>query len=370
MPVLPPFRLERYFARYEFSAPYSLSSSDCESLRQEELLAIADPETAGLWSQLGLGYTESAGHPLLRKEIAGLYTNINPNQTLVLAPEEGVFIAMTALLGPEDEVVAIQPAYQSLHEIARWIGCRLIAWPLIPIQHGWRIDLDRLESSLGPRTRMLVLNFPHNPTGYQPSRAELDSILELANRRELYVFSDEMYRLLEYDPSQRLPAACDQYERAVSLSGLSKAFGCPGLRIGWLATRAPGLIERFQVLRDYTTICSSAPSEILALIALRAREGILQRNRAIVRDNLEAAGNFFARHPGSFEWLPPQAGSVAFPRWLGDGSLENFCTAAVERQGVMIAPGSLFDFPGGYFRIGLGRKNLPEALQRVERLLT
>jgi len=369
MPPLNPFRLERYFARYEFTAPYLLSPSDCESLRLAELLALADPETAALWEQLSLGYTETPGHPLLRAEIAGLYDSTGAQDTLVMAPQEAIFIAMHTLLSPGDEVIALHPAYQSLHEVARSIGCRVVPWALVPGEQGWQLDLDALEGSLTGRTRLLVVNFPHNPTGFLPTRAELDAVVAFARGREIILFSDEMYRLLEYRPQDRLPAVCDLYERGVSLSGMSKAFSLPGLRIGWLAAREPGLVERWQEYKDYTTMCSSAPSEVLAMMALRAREAILDRNRVIIQANLAAAGEFFARHPERFKWLPPLAGSVAFPEWTGPGSVEAFCQLAVEREGVMVVPGSMFDAPGSHFRLGLGRRNFPEALARVERLL-
>jgi len=362
-----PFKLERYFAEYEFSAAYLLSASDCESMQLSELLALADPEMRRLWDGLSLGYTEAPGHPLLREAIAGLYDAVRPEDVLVAAPEEAIFVFMQTLLAAGDEVVAIAPAYQSLHEVARSVGARLALWPLALGQAGWQVDLERLEALLSPRTKLLVLNFPHNPTGYLPTRAELEAILALAGRRGAYVFCDEMYRLLEYDPARRLPAVCDAYERGVSLSGLSKSMALPGLRIGWLASRIPGLRQGWQDYKYYTTICNSAPSEVLALMALRAKERILERNLDIIRANLALAGPFFARHAGRLRWLPPQAGSVAFPAWIGPGELEPFCRALVERLGVMLVPGSLFDYPGQHFRLGLGRENFPAALNLFEK---
>jgi len=257
------------------------------------------------------------------------------------------------------------PAYQSLYELARAIGCDVTPWTLELSAKGWRLDLDQLERALTGRTQLLVLNFPHNPTGYLPSREELGAIVELARKRGLYVFCDEMYRLLEYDPTRRLPAMCDLYEKGISLSGMSKTFGLPGLRIGWLATRERALVERFLAFKDYTTICSSAPSEVLSLMALRAQDAIVARNLAIIQDNLQAAERFFAEHGDQFVWVGPQAGSVAFPQWVGGTSVEQFCQGALDQQGVMIVPGSVFDFPGNHFRVGLGRNNFAEALGRV-----
>jgi aspartate/methionine/tyrosine aminotransferase len=231
------------------------------------------------------------------------------------------------------------------------------------------LELNKLESSLTDRTRMLVINFPHNPTGHTLTRGELEAIISLARKHDLYVFSDEMYRLLEPEPAIQLPAVCDIYEKGISLSGLSKAFALPGLRIGWLATQESALIGRWLAFKDYTTICNSAPSEILAMIALQNKARILRRSIDIVRENTALADRFFAQHQDRFAWFKPQASSVAFPKWLGAGPVEQFCTDVLDTQGVMIVPGSLFDFPGEHFRIGLGRKNLGEALERVSAFL-
>lgn len=368
MPITP-FKLERYFALYEFKVQYLLSPSDCEALLMAELLQMAAPESRRLWDELKLGYTEAPGHPLLRAEVARLYQRIPPEQVVIAVPEEAIFVAMNTLLAPGDHVIAISPAYQSLYEVARSLGCSLTPWALTPTADGWLLDPDHLERLVTPQTRLLVINFPHNPTGYQPSRAGLDAIVAFARRHGLYLFSDEMYRLLEYDAAARLPAVCDLYEKGISLSGLSKSFALPGLRIGWLAAQDAALAGRWLAFKDYTTICNSAPGEILGLMALQAREPILARNLEIVRQNLALAEGFFAAYPDRFEWLPPRAGSIAFPRWTGGGPVEQFCQAALDRQGVMIVPGSIFDFPGDHFRIGLGRKNLGEGLERLGLML-
>ena len=274
-----PFRLERYFAKYEFSTRYLLSPSDCESCSLSELLDLASAESRAAWEQLRFGYTDSQGSPALRERIAGLYETVGPEQTVVAVPEEAIFILMHALLEPGDRVVVLTPAYQSLHEVARSCGCEVVCVPLSVAGDRWELDLDRLNEAVTPATRLLVVNFPHNPTGYLPSRRDFDALVEMARKHGAWVLSDEMYRLLEHDTSLRLPAACDVYEKGISLSGLSKAFGLPGLRVGWLATRDETVIHRSLNIKDYTTICNSAPSEVLATMGLDGREHILARNR-------------------------------------------------------------------------------------------
>jgi aspartate/methionine/tyrosine aminotransferase len=365
MPEIAPFKLERYFALYEFKAPYLLSASDCESYSLHDLLDLADAESIKMWKDLHLGYTESAGHPLLRDEIARMHQTLTADDVLVIAPEEGIFIAMQTMLNPGDEVISVFPAYQSLMEIARSLGCRVIPWRLEAGPEGWVLDIRQLESRLTAKTRMLVINFPHNPTGFLPRIEELEQIVSLAQSHHLILFSDEMYRLLEHDPAKRLPPICDLYEQGISLSGMSKAFGLPGLRIGWLATRSRDLLTRWRQYKDYTTICSSAPSEILAIIALRAKEVILARNLNIILQNLTQAESFFSAQHRPFTWVTPKGGSVAFPEWKGDSPVGRFCQELVETRGVMAVPGNMFDFPGNHFRIGLGRKSFAAALEQV-----
>ena len=299
---IPPFALERFFARYEFAARYLLSASDCESISLEQLLKLADAETLHLWHNLNLGYTESLGHPMLRQEIAQLYERIDPADVLVAAPEEAIFLLMNALLEPGDHVIVTFPAYQSLYEIPQSMGCSVTRWHLRATPDGWQLDLDELRDSITGRTRMLVVNLPHNPTGFLPDMGQWQAIVEIAREHRLVFFCDEMYRFLEHRPADRLPAACDAYELGISLFGLSKTYALPGLRIGWLATRNRDVVQRLSQLKDYTTICNSAPSEVLALMALRARSALIARSRDIIAGNLALARPFFEDRPEWFGW--------------------------------------------------------------------
>ncbi len=363
---IPPFLLERYFAQYEFSAQYLLSPSDCEPLTLQEVLALANPASRKLWDELWLGYTESQGLPALREHIAKLYESTSPEQVLTLVPEEGIFIAMNVLLNPGEHVVTTFLGYQSLYQIAESLGCRVSRWLPRRENHNVYFDVDDLQALLQNDTRLLVINFPHNPTGALPDLETFQRIVQLVDQRGITLFSDEMYRGLEYNPQDRLPSSCDLSENAISLSGVSKTYSLPGLRMGWLAARNPQLFEQLASFKDYTTICSSAPGEVLALIALQNSQTIIERNLKIIKNNLTLLDGFFERYADLFTWYPPHAGSIAFPEYLGKETIDRFCADLLARKGVMLAPAGTFMHPGSFFRVGFGRRNIPEALSELE----
>ncbi|MHB8896095.1 MAG: aminotransferase class I/II-fold pyridoxal phosphate-dependent enzyme [Candidatus Geothermincolia bacterium] len=361
-----PFKLERYFARYEFSARYNLAASDCEALSQAEVLDMADDDMRRLWDELRLGYTESQGAPFLRDEIAALYQAMKSDDILVCTPVEGIFVAMNAVLERGDHVISTFPEYQALYEVAQALECDVERWPADEKQ-GWRFDPLWLEDHVRPDTKLIVTNFPHNPTGWLPEDSDFKRIIDIAAGVNAYLFSDEMYRFTEQDSRARLPAACDVYQRAVSLDGMSKAFGMPGVRIGWLGTQDPELMECLHTVKDYTSICSNAPGEILATIALRSKKRILERNMGIIEKNLERLDIFCEKHPTLFYWNRPTAGTVAFPRLLIDRDSREFCEELVGEAGVLMLPGSVFDYGGEHVRIGYGRENLDEGLLALEK---
>jgi aspartate/methionine/tyrosine aminotransferase len=360
-----PFELERYFAKYEFSTKYLLSSSDCESFALNEVLQMADPETNYLWENLKLSYTESAGHPLLKEEITKLQTSISTEEINVMAPEEGIFIAMNCILKRGDNVISTFPGYQSLFEIANSIGCTVSKWQP-DYNNGWYFDIEKLKSLIQNNTKLIVINFPHNPTGATISENELAEIIELCRKNNIFLFSDEMYRFLEYNVADRLPSACDIYENAISLFGMSKSFALPGLRIGWLTSKNKALMQQIAEFKDYTTICNNAPSEILSIIALRNKEYIFSRNLGIIEENIELLNSFFAKYKHLFSWQPPKASPISFPELKAKISIEKFCFNLAEQKSVMLLPANVYSYEGNNFRIGFARKNMAESLKKLE----
>ena len=360
---IPRFKLERFFAAYEFNVEHLLCGSDCESLAICDVLAL-EAGARERFERLGLGYTESQGSAALRHEIARIYDATGPDHVVVLAGgEEGIFLFMHAALDRSDHVVVHWPCYQSLFEVARSIGCEVSRWEAREAE-AWTLDTDELEALLRPNTKAIVLNVPHNPTGFLMGREAFGEVDRIARENGILLFCDEVYRESEYDSADRLPAACDLGSHGVSLGVMSKTYGLAGLRIGWIATRNDAVRARIAELKDYTTICASAPSAFLAEVALRHREKIAARNLEILSANLLTLDRFFERYADLFRWVRPVAGSIAYPRLL-KGDIDAFWRAAVEEAGVLLLPGSVFDDAENHFRIGYGRKSLPAAVDRL-----
>ncbi len=364
---LPPFKLERYFAKYEFNTEFLLCSSDCEAMPIADLLAFEEG-AAEKFQNVWLGYTESQGSPTLRKEICNLYTTIQPEDVLVhTGAGEAIYLFMYAAFQKGDHVIVHSPGYQSLAEVARAVGCDVSPW-LAREENNWALDMDELRHLMRPNTKGIVINTPHNPTGYLMSRVGFEELNKFAQENNLILFSDEVYRESEYDPAEKLPAACDMGEHAVSLGVTSKTYGLAGLRIGWIATKNKKIYQNMAALKDYTTICNSAPSEFLAEVAMRHRLKLAERNLGIIKHNLTLIDDLFTRHSSLFSWIRPKAGSMGFPKLL-KGDVEDFCDSLVREAGVLLLPGSMYDDSANHFRLGLGRKNLPQAVERLEEYL-
>ncbi|TWD80665.1 aspartate/methionine/tyrosine aminotransferase [Kribbella amoyensis] len=363
--MLPDFKLETYFSRWEFSARYHLTASDAQTLPMADLLELADDDGRRRWEALELGYTETRGLPALREEIAATYEQVAAEDVLCFAgAEEAIYLAMRVLLGPGDHAVVLTPNYQAAETIP--LSVAEVTGVALRSEDDWALDVDAIEAALRPTTRLVSVNFPNNPTGAVPDPATWLRLVRLCDERGIILFSDEVYRGLELDrPS--LPQAVDLSPAAVSLNVMSKAYGLPGLRIGWIACRDPALLDRLERAKHYTSICNSGPSEILALIALRARDHLLERNRRIVAANVPSFDAFFGRFPELFEWKPPQGGCVCFPRYLGADGVEAMCANLVTEAGVLLLPASIYrsdltQVPADRFRIGVGRQGPEEAL--------
>ncbi|MGB7449858.1 MAG: aminotransferase class I/II-fold pyridoxal phosphate-dependent enzyme [Ornithinimicrobium sp.] len=377
--VLPDFALERYFSRWEFAAEHHLTASDAESMTMADLLDHGDDEDRASLEQLWLGYSPTWGTDPLRAAIAGGYDTLVADDVLAFAGAgEALFWAMQLFVEAGDHVIVTVPNYQSIESIPVATGVHVEGLPLWS-GHGadlqWILDVDRFAAMLRPETTLVSVNFPNNPTGFVPDQQSWVAFLALCERRGIRVISDEVYRGVETDRTRTLPAAADLNPRALSISVLSKAYGLPGLRVGWVASHDREALSALERAKHYTSICNAGPSEHLATLALRHGEQILARNRQIIASNHQAVAAFATAHPDAIDYQGPDGGCVAFPRYLGDDGVETFCTRAVQESGIMLLPASLYrsdlaQVPTDRFRIGLGRRSVPTSLQALHEHLT
>ncbi len=359
------FELETYFSEWEFRARYHMTASDAQSLTVKELLDLAELPHDMLGS-LYLGYTETWGAPDLREAIAQTYDHMQAENILCFAgAEEGVYAAMRVLLSAQDHAIVVVPNYQAAETLPLDI-CQVTGVALDADQN-WHLDLNVLRDAIRPNTKLVSVCFPNNPTGMIIPASDYAELINICRDHDLYLFSDEVYRLLETDVSKRIDQAADFYEKGLSLNVMSKAYGLPGLRIGWIATQDTGVLQRLERYKHYLSICNSAPSERLAVIALGVRGKILDRNRALMRANLEKLDQFFTDYPDLFDWGRPDGGCIAYPKFKGRGGVEVFCQSLVEESSVLLLPASIYrsdlmTTPPDHFRIGFGRAGLDAGL--------
>lgn len=366
--MLPPFELENYLLRHEHKACLSFCSSGLESMPVSDLLALAGPDSLAIFDNTALDYSSPQGAEPLRQQIALQYERILPKDVCVFAgAAEGILCTLQGFLNDGDHAVVVTPCYQSLYSVP---ASRCEVTPVsLNADDGWQLDLDGIQASLRANTRLIVVNFPNNPTGALPSKSTMAGLVEMARKRGIYLFSDEVYRWMEIDPADRLPPMADWYERGISLSSMSKAYGMPGLRIGWIATRAPEVLSSAVEMKHYTSICPNSPAEVLGMIALRSGEKILDRNLQVMRSNLDRVDQFFIRMEDKCDWVRPRGGCLGFPRLLVPETADLLCRRLLEEEGVLVLPGSLYGRYENHFRIGFGRQEAAQGLVRLERIL-
>lgn len=367
---LPDFRLETHFSQWEFKARYHMTASDAESVSLRELLSMASPAERKQFEHMSLGYTETFGAPDLLETIATTYAKRKASEILCFAgASEGIFAANMVILDKDSHAIVVTPNYQS-HETLPVAICEATGVPLEP-DDGWSLDIDRVAEAIKPNTKLLTINFPHNPSGAILPLDRYHALIELCRKYGIYILHDEIFNGLGPTGTKHLPYVADLYERGLSLNVMSKAYGLPGLRIGWIACADSGIISRMERLKHYLSICNSGPSERLAKIALLNRDKLLARNCAIVDENLPKWEAFFQRHQDLFDWYQPQGSCTAFPRYKGSDGVEAFTRRLVEESGVLLLPSTIYrselgETPKDRFRLGFGRKGLDEGLTAMD----
>ncbi len=368
--TLPDFALEVFFSQWEFKARHHLAASDAQTMSMRDLLALAEPDDLREWESLDLGYRETYGSPRLREAVAETYDGLDASDVLAfVGAQEALACIVRAVMQPGDHAVVVLPNYQSPEAIASTLGD--VSAVLLDTDDGWTLDVDEVAAAIRPTTRLVAVNFPNNPTGAVADRETFERLVRLCDERGVRLLSDEVYRGVEQDAARTLPQAADLSPTAVSVNVLSKAYGLPGLRLGWVACRDHALLQRLERLKHYSSICNPGPSEVLGRIALRARTTILGRTRDLIAANLPHFDAFFAAHPDLFAWSRPDGGCVAWPAYLGPDGAEAFCARVLDRAGVLLLPPSVYasplaPVPGDRFRVGVGRRDPEPALTALD----
>lgn len=365
------FRLEDFFSNYEFSTPKMLCASDAESFSIAEILQNDESAINGLLN-LKLNYTQPWGSPSLRKAICSVFYpgSTEENVLCFSGAEEGIFCTLHSLCQDGDEIIVFTPAYQSLTEIPKLKKANVTEIALKK-DDKWNIDLAELESVFSPKTKGIVLNFPHNPTGAILSQQAKEFIVELCKKNNAWIFVDEVYLRLNlcknYDPFYN-----EEYPNLIRLGVMSKSFGLAGLRIGWLHSKNVEYLKQIQQLKNYTTICGSAPAEYLAELALNNHQKFLTRNQELVKSNFAKLQNFMNKYQHLFSWQIPQAGCVAMIEVVCKKLIQlDFVKRALDERKILLLPGEVFGKQySSFFRIGFGRIDFEQILTDLEHFIT
>lgn len=353
-----PFALERWMTTYEMHVKYDIAESGILPLTVNDLLSFEPPEQrAEIMDHLlnmRLGYSEARGTLELRQCLAETYTNCGPDNILITTGAiEANFLLFNVLLNPGDHVIAPYPAYQQLYSVPRAIGCEVSLWKVGP-ENGFRYDVAELERLMTPKTRLIVVNTPHNPTGAMLTAEELERVYSLAESIGATVISDEAYRWLTVpDGDSFAPPMFNLGRSGISVGTLSKPFGLPGLRIGWIAA-PPEIITACWGMRDYVSLSPGKLNDALAILAIKHRDRIIERNKGIIAANLAATTAWIAEHADILSWKPPRGGLLALLRYELEIPSLALANKLAEEYSVMLAPGSAFGYEH-YLRLGIGQ---------------
>ena len=357
--------LASFLSRLHHVTEHHLSASECETMPLTDLLALADDEDRARWEHLTLAYTDPAGAPWLRATIAAGYDSLKAQDIACFAgAQEALYAVLHNVLAPGDHSIVVVPGYQSIETLALALG-PVTGIALDPAE-AWSLDIDAIATAIRPETRLVCISFPNNPTGATLPPDRFAALIALCRHHGLWLLSDEVYRLSEREPAMRLPCAADAYERAISIGVLSKSYGLPGLRLGWVGCGNHDLIRRVCTFRQYLSVCCAGPSEVLANIALKSTGQIVGRSRSIADFNLSQFELFLAEHCPTFDWVPPRAGVVGYVRYWGRDGVEAF-VHRMAASGILLLPASVFrselvELPPDRFRIGFGQRNFPDGL--------
>jgi aspartate/methionine/tyrosine aminotransferase len=351
-------------------------ASSSEPLSHKELIAAAersgDHALIQAYHDHSLGYADNGGTRDLREEISQLYgANISADNIVVFpGAQTGMTLTAQALLDDGHHAIIITPSYQSLEEGAMLAGCEITRVALSPYDD-WQLNIQAVEAAIQPNTKYIALNDPHNPPGALMSYASKQALIALAEKHGILIFSDEVYRLLELDISDRSPSMADLSNNSIALSTMSKPWGAGGTGIGWVVCQDEVICSKLIKAQHIYAVCFSRAGEIQAMMAIRSRDEIINRNMSIIRQNLKLLDGYFAANQELFEWVRPKAGGTGFVKFKGPITATELADRLLEHE-ILVFPPSIFDCDESlsqYFRIGFSRNTMPAALEAFQRFI-
>lgn len=337
--------LEVWFDDHQYNVEYDVGESAVKFLTVEDL----GIDLAGV----ALRYGHHTGEPRLKECIAADYPGLSSDQVVVTSgASEAIFALNSALVKPGDHVIVEHPNYPSLYEIPRSLGCEVSFLPL-EFDEEYKPDLGKLEAMITPKTKLISLTHPNNPAGSMISEAELRAVIDLVEKHDVYLMFDETYRELDF--SSPLPTAAPLSPKVISVSTMSKCYGLPGIRIGWLATQDQFILDSLLTIREQITITNNAVGEAIALHVLKKKDEFLKRSRAHVEKNFKRVSRW-VENQADIEWVPPVAGVVGFPRLKESVAFdpEDLYRLLAEKYKTFVIPGRCFEVHNRYFRLGFG----------------
>lgn len=364
-----PIRSEELLAK-TVNIAHRFYASSSEPLAHKDLIAGAerrgDHALVQAYHDHSLGYADNGGTRDLRDEIARLYGPKIAADNVVVFPgaQTGMTLTAQALLRSGDHAIIVTPSYQSLEEGARLAGCAITRVSLSP-DNNWELNVAAVEAAIRSNTNYIALNDPHNPSGALLSYATKQALIALAQKHDILIFSDEVYRLLELDPVQRSPSIADLSNNGIALGTMSKPWGAGGTGIGWVVSQDAMICQKLRKAQHIYAVCFSRAGEIQAMMALRASDGIIGKNVAIIKHNLKLLDDYFDANSDLFEWVRPKAGGTGFVKFKGPITGDELAARLLERE-ILVFPPSIFDCQPSleqYFRIGFSRTTMPAALE-------
>jgi aspartate/methionine/tyrosine aminotransferase len=345
------FLVEDWMNTYEMDAVYNLAETCVDSFTLGGLISLAeDPEAfvKGLYDKkLTYGYIE--GSPELRGLVASRYSGLDAENVIITQGGIGAnFLALFSLVKPGDRVVCVHPTYQQLYSVPEAFGAKVTLLGLKP-ENGFLPDLDELRSEVKDGVDMIILNNPNNPTGALIEEEMLLEIVDIARQHGAYVLCDEVYRGLWHHPDIKAPSIVDVYEKGISTGSMSKAYSLAGLRLGWIAGPKDTIKECFRH-RDYVTISCGMLDDLLAVLAVKNHDRIMERNIDIIRKNARVLYDWVSGQQ-RFSYVRPKAGTTAFIRYDYPVASDEFCRTLFQKNGTMLVPGKCFDMEN-WLRMG------------------